>query len=105
MKFVVLVNIKELKEIFTPYILTALKEKYMKTYWRTCLKEINEEYEKCKHAALSFSTHCNTISRHFPKYLRVCSSVRWQPNVADFPKRYIYSSGLNCPNGFKELDP
>ncbi len=106
MKFVVLDNIKELKEIFTPYILTALKEKYMETYQRRCLDEINKDYKEERTAVRFFAKYRNTISHYS---LNSNPSVRnkigscWKYDIAEFPKRFIYSSGLNHPNGFKEL--
>ncbi len=98
--FVNLDNIKELKEIFTPYILTALKEKYMKTYQRTCLNKINEEYKKEKELVEIFVMYLNKISHYSPIY----ETHGWQYGIADFPKRFKYTSGMNCPTGFKELN-
>ncbi len=96
--FVCLDNIKELKEIFTLYILTALKEKYMETYQRRCLDEINEEYKQMN--IKMFTTYRHTISHY--KMTGNCWYHNWTYNIADFPEKFIYSSGLNCPNGFKE---
>ena len=104
MKFVVLDNIKELKEIFTPYILTALTEKYMETYQRECLDKINEEYKKKKTLVINFVIYGITISHYSSVENSPSISYSfWRHDVADFPKRYKYSSGMNHPNGFKEF--
>ncbi len=103
MNFVDLDNIR-LKEILTPYVLTVLKEKYVEAYQQECLDKIIEEYKKYKYTAISFMTHLRTISHLLPKYMNVWQLIHWRRDVADFPKRYTYSSGLNHPNGFKKLE-
>ena len=104
MKFIDLNNIKELKEILTPYILIVLKEKYMETYQRKCLDKINEEYKEREKVVIDFVMYRNTIS-HYSLVKNSFSRSHWRFDIADFPKRYIYSSGMNCQNGYKELDP
>ncbi len=111
MQFVDLNNIEGLKEIFTPYVLTALKEKYMKTHQKICRDEINERYEKNSEVVdwLRSTTtmcykpfdkisHCELVDINNKKY------YSFTHDIADFPKRFKYTSGMNCPNGFKELN-
>ena len=100
MKFVVLDNIKELKEIFTPYILTALKEKYMEAYQRECLDKINKEYEECICVVNTFRSYYN--GGEISHYGKINGRFRklWTSCVANFPKRYQYTSGMNHPNGY-----
>ncbi len=104
MKFIDLNNIEELKKIFTPYILTALKEKYMKTYQKICRDGIIEEHKKIH--IHGFVIHRDTIFHYRSAYTstRDVFNCSWISTIAEFPKRYKYSSGLNCPNGFKEFD-
>ncbi len=106
MKFVDLNKIEELKEIFTPYILTALKEKYMETYQRKCLDEINEEYKKELVLVDNFRSYfiAGAISHYGYGKINGRRWKVWTYCVANFPKRYKFSSGMNYPNGYKEQE-
>ena len=91
--------------------MTALKEKYMETYQRRCLDEINEDYEEHILVIDFFMPYRDKICHYVPKYITICQLTiyqltidhlsDWKYNVADFPKRYEYSSGMNCSNGYK----
>ena len=103
MKFVDLNNIRELKEILTPYILIVLKEKYMETYQRKCLDKINEEYKKGKHLVTYFTRYSNRICHYSSISDPNPHKLYHTYDKADFPKRFKYTSGMNHPTGFKEL--
>ncbi len=111
MQFVNLDNIKELKTIFTLYILIALKEKYMETYHKICRDEINERYLKNIDfadwvAGLPWG-RAYTFSKKNITHIGLAPDktyYSWEYNVAKLPKRYKYSSGMNCPDGFKNVE-
>ncbi len=121
MQFVNLDNIKELKTILTPYVLIALKEKYLRSYRTICLREIYKEsstlgYEStdCGFMYISWeeslARKCLINDGSDGKIYHVINNKvsAWFTDkyyVADIPKRYKYSSGMNCSNGYKESGP